>query len=213
MTNVMDLSLLYHALKDRGLPYRIGAITPGDGNCYYTAVRQNILHCVTNGSWPKDVHVPTVDELREMAINYLVTNKAKYVGQRIEDNRTVHGILSEEQFQNLIASQSKLDVYTDQDGLMVEAVAKVLDVEVTLVITNIGPLQVINSSEDPAKQLLKFSVGLIRLENNDNDDAVGHYQFIYYHPDGERDRFIMPTEHFPPPIRNRGNKFNIFIFY
>ena len=66
MTNVMDLSLLYHALKDRGLPYRIGAITPGDGNCYYTAVRQNILHCVTNGSWPKDVHVPTVDELREI---------------------------------------------------------------------------------------------------------------------------------------------------
>ena len=209
--SVMNLSKLHKVIRDRNLPFKIGAITPGDGNCYLSSIKQNILHCVSNGTWPSDVPVPaSVDELRVMAVNQMISNKSNYVGQNLIDGRLVDGPLTNEQFNSLITSQSKLDAYCDEEGFMVAAVCKVLNVELTIVLTNItseilrsgvgGPVQIINKSEDDNNPRLKFSVGFIR----DNNQSAGHYQFIFSHPAGEDDTFVMPTESFPPPVRNRG---------
>ena len=125
------------------------------------------------------------------------------------------GPLTDEQFNSLIESQSKLDAYCDEEGFMVESVCKCLNVELTIVVTNItteiirsgvgGPVQIINKSEDDNNPLLKFSVGLIR---NNNQEA-GHYQFIFRHEAGEQDKFIMPAETFPLPGKNHILKLNL----
>ena len=213
--SIMDLSTLHKVIKDRGLPYRIGARTPGDGNCFLSSILQNILHCVSLGTWPPDVHVPvSVDDLRVMAINHMVSNKSNYVGQREVNGRREDGPMTNEQFNRLIAAQSRLDSYCDEDGFMVQAVCQCLDVELTIVQTNIssnilasglgGPVKIINKSENVNNPRLKFYVGFIR--NNNQDGGSGHYQFIYHDLRGERDTFIKPTDSFPPPTRNRGKK-------
>ena len=209
--SVMNLSKLHKVIRDRGLPFKIGPRTPGDGNCYLSSILQNILHCVSLGTWPSDVPVPTsVDEMRVMGVNHMVANKSNYVGQKLVEGRLVDGPLTNEQFNSLIASQSKLDAYCDEEGFMVESICQCFNVELTIVLTNItseilrsgvgGPVQIINKSEDDNNPRLKFSVGFIR---NNNQEA-GHYQFILRHDAGEQETFVMPTESFPPPVRNRG---------
>ena len=211
--SIMDLSTLHKVIKDRGLPYRIGARTPGDGNCFLSSILQNILHCVSLGTWPPDVHVPvSVDDLRVMAINHMVSNKSNYVGQREVNGRREDGPMTNEQFNRLIAAQSRLDSYCDEDGWMVQAVCQCLDVELTIVHTNIssdiltsglgGPVKIINKSEDDNSPRLKFYVGFIRINNQEG--GSGHYQFIFHDRRGEHDTFIMPAESFPLPNRNRG---------
>ena len=207
--SVMDLRKLHKVIRDRGLQFKIGAITPGDGNCFLSSILQNILHCVSLGTWPSDVPVPdSVDDLRDMGVNHMISNKSKYVGQQLVDGRLEDGPLTDEQFNSLIASQSKLDAYCDEEGFMVESICKCLNVELTIVITNItseiirsgvgGPVQIINKDEN--NQRLKFSVDFIR---NNNQEA-GHYQFIFENASGEQETFVMPAEKFPPPVRNRG---------
>ena len=188
--SVMDLSILFQVIKERGLKYKIGTTTPGDGNCFLTMILQNILYYKNAGRWtgrvPRDV-----DELRSWTIQNMKDNYELYVGPNCP--------LTDEEFKKLIDTQSKLDAECDEEGYFVAACCRMLNVELTIIKTLGDPVIPINRGVDQ----ITFSCGFIRNESS----LTGHYQFIY---PGEPDAiYVPPTEVFPTPNRNAGKMIEI----
>ena len=175
----MNLSVLSQVISDRGLPFVIGDTTQADGNCFPRSIHQNFMFYHKSGRIGADKVPTSYMKIREDVVNYMVLNKESYVGS-IEQP----GPLSEESFCALIQNIRRDGSYTDLDGYFVEACAKHYNFELHILQTNVdgpiiesgigGPLIIINKS---SVEKMKFYVGF--LNNPQDPDGVGHYQFIY----------------------------------
>ena len=175
----MSLSVLSRVISERGLPLVIGDPTQSDGNCFPRSIHQNFMFYHKSGRIGADKVPTSFMKIREDVVNYIFRNKESYVGS-IEQP----GPLTEESFCALIQNIKRDGSYTDLDGYFVEACAKHYNFELHILQTNVdgpiiesgigGPLIIINKS---SLEKEKFFVGFI---NNPQDpDGVGHYQFIY----------------------------------
>ena len=190
--SVTDISKLHRFLLMKKLKFKIGlGRTRGDGDCFLHGMRQNLLHFAKLGLWQGEIPA-NADILRKEGIKQLKKDRNKLVN---------NGPLTEEQFQSLIASQSKKHSFTDEEGYFVRAVCEHLNVELQIVVTSIdsevipsglgGPLQRINVGDGDK---FKFALGLIR----DEERRTGHYQFIVAAESGEPAQLVPPDILFPP---------------
>ena len=182
----MDLSILQGAISERNLPLKIGEPTPGLGNCFLEALKQNFHHFNSQGLIAED-HVPKdVTRMREEIIQFMLQQKSSFVGGLDDKGEFKPGPLTEESFAELISDQSRENAYTDLDGWFILYSCKLYKIELQILQTDIstpilssgigGPLVSINKPhEDEDYEKPIFYMGLIK--NHSHQD--GHYQFIY----------------------------------
>ena len=217
----LSLRHLHQLIITHNLPYKIGEEeTPGDGNCFLSAVLQNLISLKDNKLWEKQIP-DDVDELRAQVIEFMKTEREYWTRPRynstnnlFEDGPFSKDIdIADTQFDELISLQEKHDAWTDEEGFMVEATALFLECQINVLQTGIqghvtadgisGPLQIINKSIRNEKPIL--NLGLVKDLENHN----GHYQFIYYSSEGPPMEYSPPTLKFPQPRRNIQKDFQI----
>ena len=218
-TEITPLSLkhLHDLIVQHKLPFKISEEeTPGDGNCFLSAVLQNLIFLKEKKIWTGNIP-EDVDELRASVISFMKSNRSYWTRPRFNDeiNAYQDGPFSknfqtaDDQFDQLIFNQEKHDAWTDEEGFMVEATALYLDCQINIINTGIqgqineegtsGPLQIINKSE--GRTIL--NMGLIK----DLDTSNGHYQFIYPDQEGCTAQFEPPKSKFPLPRRKISSEF------
>ena len=180
-SSILDVKTLLDVIKKRNLPFCLGERTAPDGNCFLNAVKQNFKLNAQIGLIRKEDVPRDIQTMREEVINYMIRNKNAYVYQA--------GPMTEESFNSLILDQKRNGAYTDLDGWFINACAQLYNFELQILQTNDetpilesglgGPLIKINKNQgNENESKIKFYVGFIRNEQDVN--AVGHYQFIYH---------------------------------
>ena len=86
------------------------------------------------GGW--NIAIPSVDDLRQKTISYMIDNQHSYTEAHFDGERMVNAPMTKETFEELIQDQGKKGSYTDEDGWFIQANCKMLNIELTIV-TNI----------------------------------------------------------------------------
>ena len=204
----MALSVLDRVIRERNLPFVIGDMTMADGNCFPRSIHQNFKFYQESGIIAADQVPSSHVKIREDVVNYMVQKKGSYVGSNDQP-----GPITEQSFSALIRDLRTDGSYTDLDGYFVEACAKLYNFELHILQTNVdgpilasglgGPLLIINKSNDDCSEKLKFYVGF--LNNPQDPEGVGHYQFIHKSSHGRQNQ---PQHHssMQSPIKLRRSR-------
>ena len=200
-SSILDVNILLDVIQRRNLPFCLGNRTAPNGNCYLNAIQQNFEHYARLGLIRKENVPRDIQAMRQEVIQFMVRNKNTYVHQ--------NGPMTEESFNSLILDQKRDGAYTDLDGWFVKACAEVYNFELQILQTHDetaiiesgvgGPLIKINSSQENENKI-KFYVGFIRNEQDLN--AVGHFQFIYHTSTVSISPLADPSGNLQSPVKS-----------
>ena len=181
--SITDLRILFDFLRARSLDLEVGERTPADGSCFLHSIRQGISELVLKGQWSQDV--PEVEDLRKQVINYMHENRAYWTRPRFNEELGVFqdAPYEDQDFDELIADQSRERAWTDLNGTFVQATTMFLRIQLDIILPRdtgpllpsglAGPYQIINKNQVGEEMPILY-VGLLQ----DSRGYNGHYQYL-----------------------------------
>ena len=181
--SLTNLEPLRACLTRLNLALTVGPATKANGSCFICACKQNMDRLAAEGAWLQNI--PDEEEFRQMVIAFMQRNREMWTRATYNECLNVYQNpkYDDSQFDELLSDQAKSNAWTDMNGTFVEAVSKLFNVEIHIILPSVngpvlpsgegGPYIILNRSL-PGESKLIFYMGLLQ----DSSQYNGHYQYI-----------------------------------